>query len=169
MLEKPADAPIDGVESITASLETLLRLHASRKVVKLQGDVLQRQVSQPGLTVLRRLDADGPLPMGELARATNMDGGAAARLASSLEAEGLLVRTPSPDDGRVSIVRVSAAGARLSQQLSALLHQHMLDSLAGWTTEEIETFADSLGRFVTSLRRTGFSVPPSAVVGPESP
>jgi len=156
----------DAVASINASLEMLLRLHASRRVVRLQGEVLRRQVSQPGLTLLRRLNADGPLPMGELARATRMDAGAAARLVTVLEAEGLLKRTSSPHDGRVSIVRITADGATLSRQLSAVLHQHMVDSLADWKPSEIEDFAASLHRFVASLRQTGFASPPTAVGGP---
>jgi DNA-binding MarR family transcriptional regulator len=153
------EAPQEGIAWINSSLEMLLRLHASRKVVGLTSAAVSRPISQPGLVVLRRLVSDGPLPMGELARASRMDGGAAARLVTVLESEQLVRRDPSASDGRISIVSLTEQGADLARRVSAVQHQHMVDALSDWQPAEIDAFAQSLGRFVQSLRQTGF-VPP---------
>jgi DNA-binding MarR family transcriptional regulator len=146
----------EGIAAINSSLEMLLRLHSSRKVIGLTSDAVRRPISQPGLVVLRRLISDGPLPMGELARASRMDGGAAARLVTVLEHDQLVRRVSSEHDGRISIVSLTEQGEELARKVSAVQHQHMVDALADWTPAEIETFAEALGRFVQSLRRTGF-------------
>jgi len=153
------DVVTPGIASINSSLEMLLRLHASRRVVELQGALVHRKISQPGLSLLRRLLTAGPLSMGELARSARMDSGAAARQIATLEAEGAVRRTPCESDGRITVVSLTADGEDLVRALVALQQKHMLDALGDWADEEIEQFAASLERFVISLRRTDFRPP----------
>ncbi len=148
--------PAGPVAAINASLEVLLRLSSSRKVIEIQSEAARRRLSQPALVVLRRLLEDGAMPIGELARRAQMDGGAAARLISALESDGLALRTTSATDGRSVVVSLTADGEGLVRHVMALRQQHMLDTLADWSESDLAGFAELLARFVSSLRATSF-------------
>jgi DNA-binding MarR family transcriptional regulator len=61
--------------------------------------------------VLRRLDS-GPLTMSELAEASSSDAPATTVAVNDLERRGLVLRSPRPDDRRVKMVSLTAAGRR---------------------------------------------------------
>ena len=83
---------VDDLAAIERALEQLLRLYASRKVHARRSAAAGVMISQPGYLLLRRLQEDGPLPMGELAKITQMDPAAAGRQVRQLEEEGLVTR-----------------------------------------------------------------------------
>lgn len=62
------------------------------------------------LGVLGRLTRDGAQRLGELARAERASQPGMTQLVDRLARDGLVRRTPSPDDGRVVLVEVTAAG-----------------------------------------------------------
>lgn len=66
-----------------------------------------------GLTqaaVLGRLDCEGPLFTGYLARAERVRPQSMSQTLAELEAEGLVSRTPDPRDGRRTLVSLTDAG-----------------------------------------------------------
>src|SRR5581483_7752424 len=72
-----APTVMDDLDTVQRALETLFRLNASRKVHARQAAAAGVVVSQPGVTLLRRIDDAGPSSLGELARLTHMDPAAA--------------------------------------------------------------------------------------------
>jgi DNA-binding MarR family transcriptional regulator len=82
----------DDLAVIQRSLETLFRLNASRGVHANVVDAAGVNLSQPGYTLLRRVDEDGPTPLGDLARAAHMDPAVASRQIRQLEDDGLVRR-----------------------------------------------------------------------------
>ena len=62
--------------------------------------------------VIYELDADRDLSMLELRERIGLDAGYVSRLVTRLERRGLLRKRRSPDDGRVQLLRLTAAGAR---------------------------------------------------------
>jgi DNA-binding MarR family transcriptional regulator len=60
--------------------------------------------------VLGRLDREGPRSISELAKAEKVRPQSMAQTVGELEAEGLVGRTPDPDDGRRTIVGLTPAG-----------------------------------------------------------
>lgn len=52
----------------------------------------------------------GPMPMGELSRMLLISNGNATDVVNRLEAEGLVLRTPSPEDRRTVLVALTDAG-----------------------------------------------------------
>lgn len=62
------------------------------------------------LGVLGRLARDGAQRLGELARAERATQPGMSQLVDRLARDGLVRRTPSPDDGRVVLVEVTRAG-----------------------------------------------------------
>lgn len=57
----------------------------------------------------------GPLPVGELARAEQVRSPTMSRVVADLEALGLVVRAPSPTDGRAVVVTATAKGRKVLQ------------------------------------------------------
>ena len=68
--------------------------------------------------------------MGELARLTNMDPGATARQVGQLEREGYVKRSPSPDDGRVSLVSLTPRGDAVRRRLTSVMDQHLNETVS---------------------------------------
>ena len=65
------------------------------------------------IAVLAHLYRFGPSTPGELARAEGLDPQSLTRMLAALEADGLMTRTVSPDDRRVSVLAITPAGADL--------------------------------------------------------
>ncbi|MPZ74146.1 MAG: MarR family transcriptional regulator [Nitriliruptorales bacterium] len=65
------------------------------------------------LSALATLDRLGPLSLGDLAAAERVGPSTLTRIVAALEEQGLLERTADSSDRRVSVVRVTSAGARL--------------------------------------------------------
>lgn len=68
------------------------------------------------LSALFALSRYGPLRPTALAEAEGVAAASMTRILQSLEAEGLVQRTPDPSDGRASLVAVTAAGEAVVQQ-----------------------------------------------------
>jgi DNA-binding MarR family transcriptional regulator len=89
-----------------------LRLSATRLARRL------RQEADAGLTpsmlsALAVIDCHGPLTLGALADHERVAPPSITKLVARLEAEGLVVRSSDPHDGRVTLVATSAEGAGL--------------------------------------------------------
>jgi DNA-binding MarR family transcriptional regulator len=68
----------------------------------------------PTLTAaLATVDHHGPLTPSELAQRERVQRPTATRIIARLEADGLVVRTADPSDGRSSLIAISAAGRAL--------------------------------------------------------
>ncbi len=150
------DDEVDELAAIERALEQLLRLYASRKVHARRSAAAGVMISQPGYLLLRRLQEDGPLTMGELARITQMDPAAAGRQVRQLEEEGLATRAKGEEDGRVVVVMVTPRGAAVRQRLSAVGELHMSDVLQDWPRTDRAQLAELLPRFVEGLRGIPF-------------
>ena len=79
------------------------------------GRLVRRLRAEPGppvaqLTVLGRLDREGPASISDLAAAERMRPQSMAQTVRDLEAAGLVSRRPDPDDGRRAFVELTPAG-----------------------------------------------------------
>ena len=142
----------DDLDAVERALERLLRLNASRKVHSRRAAAAGVVISQPGFVLLRRLQEDGPLSLGELARLTDMDPAATGRQVRQLERDGLVAKSTSEGDGRVTVVRVTARGAEVRRRLAVVGGRHMEDVLAGWSPTDRGRLATLLTRLVDDFR-----------------
>jgi DNA-binding MarR family transcriptional regulator len=62
------------------------------------------------LAVLLRLDRDGPVTPSELAGQERVTSQAVAIVVRALEQRSLVIRSPSPRDGRSTVITITAAG-----------------------------------------------------------
>ncbi len=145
-----------GLGTIERSLEQLFRLNASRKVHQRRAAAAGVVISQPGFQLLRRIQEEDGIQIGELARLTEMDPAATGRQIGQLEADGLVTRNRDSDDGRAVLVRVTPAGAEVRRRLSLVAERHMSDVLSGWSDTDQKRLADLLPRLVDGLRQVAY-------------
>jgi DNA-binding MarR family transcriptional regulator len=94
--------PVDLGRDLYDALERLVRF-----VRQLQG---AGDLSGAAVSTLQRVLRDGPVPLGELARAERATQPNMTQLVTRLERSGLLERVADPADKRVTLVRVTAEG-----------------------------------------------------------
>jgi DNA-binding MarR family transcriptional regulator len=144
------------LDSIERAIEQLFRLYSSRKVHAQRALAAGVVISQPGLFLLGRLQEEGELAIGELARLTQMDPAAAGRQIRLLQEDGLVERTKDVEDGRVIMVRVTPKGAKVRRRMGIVGERHMVDVLSDWSVADCRQLATLLPRFVDGLRRVPY-------------
>ena len=95
----------------------------------------------------------------EIGSRLNMDKGAVARRAASLEGKGYLIRRPSPEDGRVQMLFATEKAESLKCSKAAVetaFYEWLLEELS---EDERQTFAELLDRLYRRSKaesRSGF-------------
>jgi MarR family transcriptional regulator, transcriptional regulator for hemolysin len=89
----------------------------------------------------------------DLARFAQIQQPPMAQMLTRMERDGLIRRSPDPDDGRSSrIALTKLALARLPEAISTLFRGNR-DAMAGFTDEEIAQFVALLDRLISNLGR----------------
>ena len=97
------------------------------------------ELTSPELSVLSRLDRNGPDTTAGLARWEQISPQAMGATVAALEARELIGRAPDPDDGRRSILTLTEAGQRALRAGRNALTDQMAAALSrGFTPAEIE-------------------------------
>ncbi|MDN3355362.1 MarR family transcriptional regulator [Actinomadura sp. DC4] len=132
-----------------------LRLALARIVRRL------RQAHEPGeltlseISVLSRLDRDGPATPGSLATEERVRPQAMGNTLAALEQRGLVDRMPDPSDGRRVSMSATEAGQRLLLDRRSASTRRMTRALAeGFTPEERQRLIETvplLDRLADSL------------------
>ncbi|MGN6332980.1 MAG: MarR family winged helix-turn-helix transcriptional regulator [Motilibacteraceae bacterium] len=107
MSDRPATAPTasDADTDLALVLESLVRV--VRQLASAGG------LSVPAASTLTRAEREGPQRLTDLAVSQGVSQPGMTQLVGRLERDGLVRRVPSPDDGRVALVEVTARGRRL--------------------------------------------------------
>ena len=112
--------------------------------------------SVPRFDILAQLERhDGPMSMGELSKRLMVSNGNVTGLVGRLAGEGLVRRTPSPDDRRVQMVSLTPEG---SKSFAKIADDHRLwvgEMMAGLTAEEMTTLYGLLARLKESIHDAG--------------
>lgn len=106
-----------------------------------------RQSQMDALDLLAR----GDRTMRGLAERLRIDPSTATRAVNSLVTDGLAERFPSPDDGRVVTVRISAEGRRVHAAANARRAHIMALLLGEFSPEERSDLTGMLERFVAAM------------------
>jgi DNA-binding MarR family transcriptional regulator len=141
------------------ALEQLDRLRASRNGHAGLATAAGVDLSRPAYALLRRIEEQGPLALGELARATGMDAASTGRQVRKLEELGFVVRVPSSDDARVVFVEATPDGVRARRRVADVLDGHLRDVLDRWSASDRRALGDLLQRLVDDFRATQFRNP----------
>ena len=138
-MDAPAQSPSESVSALAAELRALVgKLKRRLREQANTGDLTPSQVS-----VVLRLEREGPATTSNLARAEGMRPQSMATVVAALEAAGLVEGAPDPTDGRQTLMSLTDAcrkmildgrAARqdwLSRTLQARLSAQEQDTLAG--------------------------------------
>jgi DNA-binding MarR family transcriptional regulator len=144
----------EALDELTASLQRVGRLLASRQATSRVTTAAKVEVSQQGAALLRALLRHGKQPVAGLATVASMDIGAVSRQVRPLEDLGAVRRSRDPDDGRVALLELTAKGRRMAENLRAVGVQHLGEALADWSEDDSRALAALLARFVDDLMAT---------------
>jgi DNA-binding MarR family transcriptional regulator len=121
-----ASAPDDPLAPIIADFRTAittLKAISSERVMRLG-------LSMAQLNILYTLKRCGEMPMSRLAEMLNVSLSSATGLIDRIEERGLVERSRVPEDRRIVLIRVTAAGERLLGELDGLSDE-LLRSVLG--------------------------------------
>ncbi|MFJ5531816.1 MarR family winged helix-turn-helix transcriptional regulator [Streptomyces sp. NPDC093261] len=131
-------------EPDTARLATGLRLAVGRVTRRLRQAHAVGDVTLSGVSVLARLEAEGPGYPGSLADLERVRPQAMAGTLAGLEQRGLVRRTPDAADGRRAVVTITEEGrAMLAERRSESVHR-LSAVLEEFTAQERQTLASAL-------------------------
>ena len=113
-------------------------------------------ITLPRFDVLAQLNRspDG-LTMGDLSGRLMVSAGNITGLIERLTQEGMVSRTPAPQDRRTQRVRLTAAGKKVFDEMASAHQGWVEDALDGLDRREMQDLLDLLGRLKTSLNGIG--------------
>ncbi len=100
------------------------------------------------------------LTMRELSQRMMVTGGNVTGITDQLEREGLVVRTPHPNDRRAFFVRLTPAGRRLFRRMASTHERWVIELFDGWSAPEKEHVHEALASLKAHL--AGVDANPSA-------
>jgi DNA-binding MarR family transcriptional regulator len=124
----------------------------------LAGSLLAPLGLHPGQEVLLLdLAVHGPRSQAQLAVASGCEPPTITNSVRKLEAAGLVVRRPSPTDGRVTIVELSERGQSLVPGLKAAWRELAERTVAGLTVTPLDQLTQVVVDLASSLNASGTS------------
>jgi DNA-binding MarR family transcriptional regulator len=144
------------VDRLTSSVSQLLR--TGRHVSARAAGHLYGELPQFGWGLLVPLERDGDQRCSALAGHAGVDVSVASRQLAVLERLGYVERRPDPQDGRASLLRLTAAGAEALAAARALRSDWALAALTGWDESEALQLSGLLDRLVADLESAGAPV-----------
>jgi DNA-binding MarR family transcriptional regulator len=119
-------------------------------------DAYQRTSRQHGLTAQQAellCAALRPTAVGSLAKTLRCDQSNVTRLVDRAAKRGLIRRRADRDDGRVTLIELSAKGRKAAEAFIAALEDQLSTLLATWPKERQREVADTLNEISSSLDR----------------
>ena len=102
-MDQPADSPI------AAALAADLRMTIGKLKRQLRGQSQHQDLTESQISVLSRLDREGPATVTALAKAEGMRPQSMGAIVSALETAGMVAGAPHPSDGRQTLLSLTDA------------------------------------------------------------
>jgi DNA-binding MarR family transcriptional regulator len=145
--------PLDhDLQRVETAMEQLSRVSRSRRGDAERAGRAGVHLPRAAQMVLRQTVETGPVRISDLARALHMSDAAASRTVTTLEGEGLLSRSGSPDDGRVALVAITPRGRRVQRRLREAQDEIFAGTLSHWPRQDVARLADLMERLAADLR-----------------
>jgi DNA-binding MarR family transcriptional regulator len=150
----PAAAP-DTALALVGQAMTRMRLLIGRRFIgrialKRMGTGLELS-DIDAIGVIKRIGSQEDATVGAIAEQMRIDPSRGSRIIADLVRQGLLERAASQQDGRRSLVRITHAGRGVLEEIEAIKRETIAEATAGWTAEEIDSFARLYTRFTEGL------------------
>jgi DNA-binding MarR family transcriptional regulator len=157
----------DATYRVTAAIQTLFRLGGSRRIHDQQTAAAGVSISPQALRTLERIIESDRTTPGQLAAVMDLDPAAVTRLLRQLEDAGLVTRTRSADDGRVSTVVVSEFGLDAFNRVRDVIWDQVRRAISSWPEDELDQLAALLSRLVADVQRHPYRPLSPAAVPPD--
>jgi DNA-binding MarR family transcriptional regulator len=133
-----SEALLDAVVGELHEMIGMMRCAGTSRMVK-------SGISMTHLHILWLLEHHGDLTMGRLAELVDVSLSNASGLVDRMEERGLVERIRVPDDRRVVLVRVSAEGARMRDEIEAIKQDQMRSILGKLDAAQLKRLLGAVG------------------------
>ncbi len=140
--------PADTADTADTAIETIHReMTAFARRARASAGRLHPELSLVSYTLLGHLEERGGCRATDLAAHYALDKSTVSRQVAALEGAGLIERRPDPQDQRVQVLHLTAAGTEILAQVTASRRTAFQERLAGWPEEDLRRFAGYLQRY----------------------
>ncbi|NYI80860.1 MarR family winged helix-turn-helix transcriptional regulator [Nocardioides panzhihuensis] len=158
-----ADEPVEDDRIDATRIEALVRLESElgmflrrgKRAMSARGRMLHPDLPPGGYMLLTWLAEHGPVRASALVDGLGIDKGAVSRMVQTIIDLGLLERHPDPEDGRASLVSVTAKAREGLDRVARERRVRFNDRLADWSPDEIDQLSGMLSRYNEALERQG--------------
>ncbi|WP_254678391.1 MarR family winged helix-turn-helix transcriptional regulator [Curtobacterium sp. SGAir0471] len=105
--------------------------------------------------LLSRINAQGPMTIGELSEAFGLDASTLQRQTTAAVKAGVLERIPNPDGGMARRFRLTDHGSSELEEARRRFVDALGTVLSEWDPDDLDAFAGYLKRFNADIERTG--------------
>ena len=156
MTDTVADTrPAGSREQVVAVSDTLVELLRSFGRARARMIAATHDADWSAHVLLKYLHNEGPMRAGELAECLHTDPSTVSRQVAALVRDGLLERRADPEDGRASLLVLTAAADAVLADHDRLRVDFFAGVLDDWSPDELDTFTHLLARFTADFERTG--------------
>jgi DNA-binding MarR family transcriptional regulator len=141
--------PGDALDRIETELAVLIR---ALERLQRRSDI-HKDLDRASYLIARTLERTGPVSINGLAATLGLDATTVTRQVATMHANRLVARRADPDDGRVSVIRLSEKGHRTRRAVQLLRRQRLESLLGEWTENDRLELARLIGRFNHELSR----------------
>jgi DNA-binding MarR family transcriptional regulator len=131
---------------VTDGLERELSLLA-RHIMPGRRPSSAEQLDRSAYLLLQRLEDQGPMSIGELAEAFDLDPSTINRQTAALLRQQFADRVPDPSGGIARKLRITKEGARQLRDDRQYRREGIREIVKDWTPDEIDRFEHDLRRF----------------------
>jgi DNA-binding MarR family transcriptional regulator len=142
--------PADGAQTEVAMRLIPVLMRVGRRIRPASGELAVGHFS-----LLGTLYRYGPQRPSELARIERFTPPAVSRVVGALEDRGLVVRKPSPDDARSTLVEITDEGRRLLVEIRTEQANAVAELLGVLDDDELETVSGALDALEKVARHAG--------------
>ncbi|WP_327581211.1 MarR family transcriptional regulator [Nonomuraea sp. NBC_00507] len=111
----------------------------------------EQRLERSSYILLRRLEAEGPMSIGQLAQAFVLDTSTVNRQTAVLLRGGLAERIPDPEGGMARKLRITDEGLRRVAAERDVRLGGLATVLKDWSRQELASFAEGLAHFNASI------------------
>lgn len=122
-----------------------------RRIIGVRARAVHPELQGVSYLMLGYLAQHDPLRASALCSVFDMDKGAVSRHIQHLLDLDLVDRTPDPDDGRATLISVSAEGTRRLGDVAEHRRQLLAERLGDWSADDLEQLGVLLSRYNAAL------------------
>jgi len=149
---RAATSATPATDEALAAVETELAMLTRTLEGMSRRSTLYADLDRSSYVLARTLETEAPVSINGLAALVGLDATTVTRQVATMEVTGLVRRKRHPQDGRVSLVELTALGRRRMDAVRRAREQRIERLLEGWSPDDRAAFGRLLGRFNAAIR-----------------